>query len=90
MRWTLAVAVLMLVAGGTFGGSAQAQDNQQSGPWCAYFTNGPTNCTFMSFEQCIEAIKGKTGLCNQNAHYAGPTDPSNSNGHRYARRRRSN
>lgn len=69
MRSTLAITVGILIAGL---GSAKAQNNQLNEQWCAYFTGGPTNCGFASFEQCLQAIRGKTGLCDRNPQYVPP------------------
>jgi hypothetical protein len=63
MGSTLAIVGIFLV-GDAPGTQAQAQ--AQSAQWCAYFTGGPTNCGFSAFEECLKAIKGKTGLCSQN------------------------
>ena len=78
---TLAVAVGILVIGGTL--NAKAQNEQKKQAWCAYFTGGPTNCGFATFEQCIEAIKGKTGLCNQNSQYSPAAGSNPSAGRSY-------
>jgi hypothetical protein len=67
---TLAIVGIFLV-GDALGTPAQAQ--AQSAPWCAYFTGGPTNCGFSTFEDCLKAIKGKTGLCSQNPQDATST-----------------
>jgi hypothetical protein len=63
---TLAIVGIFLV-GDALGteAQAQAQAQAQSAQWCAYFTGGPTNCGFSTFEECLQAIKGKTGLCSQ-------------------------
>jgi Protein of unknown function (DUF3551) len=67
MRKILLIAIAVLVVGGLLINSAQAQSDQKIGQWCAYFTGGPTDCEFATFEDCLQAIKGKTGLCVQNA-----------------------
>jgi hypothetical protein len=59
-----------MIAGGILVASdvvsyAQAQDDQQNGQWCAYFSNGITNCGFATLEQCLAEIKGKAGLCDR-------------------------
>jgi hypothetical protein len=59
---TLAIVGILLV-GDALGTPAQAET--PSAQWCAYFTGGPTNCGFSTFEECLQAIKGKTGLCSQ-------------------------
>lgn len=83
---TLAIAIGILIAGGTLS-FAQTQNNQQNGQWCAYFTGGPVNCSFSSLQQCMDAIRGKTALCNQNAQYVPPNSGSaNGREHRSADR----
>jgi hypothetical protein len=62
------------------GPGAQGQNNQQQ--WCAYFTGGPTNCGFATFAQCLEAIHGKTALCQENAQYVPPAGSNSGTGHR--------
>jgi hypothetical protein len=44
-------------------GDAQAQNGAQSNQW-------PTKCEFAAFEQCLQAIWGKTALCDRNPQYA--------------------
>jgi hypothetical protein len=73
MEPTLAIVGIFLVAV-VLGSQAQAQAPAQSTQWCAYFTGGPTNCGFSTFEECLKAIKGKTGLCNQSPQNA-PSPP---------------
>jgi hypothetical protein len=75
MEPTLAIVGIFLVAV-VLGSQAQAQAQApaQSTQWCAYFTGGPTNCGFSTFEECLKAIKGKTGLCNQSPQNA-PSPP---------------
>jgi len=68
----LVIAGGILIAGDAVG-YAQAQTDQRADEWCAYFTGGPTNCGFATFEQCLEAIHGKTGLCDRNPRYAQPS-----------------
>lgn len=83
-------AVATLVALGALACGAHAQGDQQKQQWCAYFTGGPTNCEFATFDDCLQAIKGKTALCVQNAQYVTPVDQSGSSGkgrrHRAAQR----
>ena len=61
----LLIALASLVVGAVLANSVQAQSGQQQ--WCAYFSGGPTNCSFATFEDCLQTIKGKTALCVQNA-----------------------
>ena len=53
------------------GARAQHDQEQHAEQWCAYFSGGPTNCAFATFAQCLEAIRGKTALCQQNIPPAG-------------------
>jgi hypothetical protein len=64
MGWSLATSFVMIVFVAVLTTSAQAQNDQQQ--WCAYFTGGPTNCGFTTLAQCLEAIRGKTALCERN------------------------
>jgi hypothetical protein len=72
----ISIGIFILVA--LISAGAQAQNDQQ--PWCAYFTGGPTNCGFTTFAQCLEAIRGKTGLCQQNAQYIPPAQSNSGAG----------
>jgi hypothetical protein len=82
MLVTLAIAVGVLVIGGLLTAGAQAQSN----PWCAYFSQGPTNCGFTTFDDCIKAIQGKTGLCDHNAQYLAPAGSNSSSANTRPRR----
>jgi len=47
-------------------------------PWCAQYSGGEEggarNCGFVSFEQCMETIRGMGGFCEHNLFYEGPTE----------------
>jgi len=46
-------------------------------PWCAQYggnDDGGRNCGFVSFEQCMETIRGMGGFCERNLFYTGPTE----------------
>lgn len=77
-RTLLLISVGVLVFVAAPGTGAQAQNAQQQ--WCAYFTAGPTNCGFATFAQCLEAIHGKTALCQQNAQYVPPAGSNSGTG----------
>jgi hypothetical protein len=81
----LLTAVASFVVGSALASSAQAQSGQQNVQWCAYFTGGSTNCSFSTFEDCLQTIKGKTALCVQNAQNAPPpnSNASTGNGRRH-------
>ena len=44
-------------------------------PWCAQYAGGNSgggrNCGFVSYEQCMETIRGMGGFCEQNLFYRG-------------------
>jgi len=52
-----------------FGTSTSAQNY----PWCAYYggadSGGASNCGFVTFEQCLETLRGMGGFCNRNTQY---------------------
>lgn len=75
----LRISVGILIVATVFGTGAQAQNDQQQ--WCAYFSGGPTNCSFTTFAQCLEAIHGKTALCQQNAQYVPPAGSNSGTAH---------
>lgn len=66
--FVFAAGALALVA--TPGSPAQAQNY----PWCALYTmaDGPRNCGFVSFEQCMENVRGMGGFCMANNTYHPP------------------
>lgn len=44
--------------------------------WCAQYSgmdgDGGRNCGFVTFEQCMETIRGMGGYCEPNQFYTGP------------------
>jgi hypothetical protein len=44
--------------------------------WCAvyfgYRGDGGTNCGFVTYKQCMDAISGVGGYCTENQFYTGP------------------
>lgn len=85
MGTTWATTLAIIVVADVIGTSAQAQNNQQSDQWCAYFTGGPTQCEFATFAQCLQAIKGKTGLCERQQQSVTPATPAPSSPNRHRR-----
>lgn len=65
MGCRLAIAISVMAVGGALSTGSRAQ-------WCAYFSGGPTDCRFSNLEQCIEAIRGKAGLCDRHPQYEPP------------------
>jgi len=68
------VGILAATAG--LGTRAEAQNY----PWCAYYGGGMgggggRNCGFISFEQCLETVRGMGGFCNRNTLYEPPPGP---------------
>ena len=46
-------------------------------PWCAQYSgdsDGGRNSGFVSFEQCMETVRGIGGFCERNLFYPGPAE----------------
>jgi hypothetical protein len=47
-------------------------------PWCAQYNGedggGGRNCGFVSWEQCMETVRGMGGDCERNLFYKDPTE----------------
>jgi uncharacterized protein DUF3551 len=69
MRY-LSVLGIAIAALSTGIGCAQAQNY----PWCAQYDKGDDglNCGFISFQQCLEDVRGIGGFCEQNNTYKPP------------------
>jgi Protein of unknown function (DUF3551) len=53
----------------------------QNYPWCAQygaFPSAPTNCGFVTFQQCLDTISGIGGFCVRNNMYQPPPGPHTS------------
>jgi hypothetical protein len=53
----------------------------QNYPWCAQYggtPSGPTNCGFVTFQQCLDTISGIGGFCVRNNMYQPPPGPHTS------------
>ena len=48
-------------------------------PWCAQYSSedgdGGKNCGFVSWEQCMQTVRGIGGDCVRNLFYEGPARP---------------
>ncbi len=47
----------------------------QNYPWCAQYgptPSAPTNCGFVTFQQCLDTISGIGGFCVRNNFYQPP------------------
>ncbi len=74
MRWIrqglMALAAMMVMAV-----LAPSPGRAVEYPWCAVFggdMQGASNCGFVSFEQCLQYIRGIGGFCERNQFYTGP------------------
>jgi hypothetical protein len=50
----------------------------QNYPWCAQYgasPSAPTNCGFVTFQQCLDTISGIGGFCVRNNMYQPPPGP---------------
>ena len=46
-------------------------------PWCAQYGGeggGGRNCGFVSYEQCMETVRGMGGFCERNLFYTGAAE----------------
>jgi hypothetical protein len=53
----------------------------QNYPWCAQYgasPSAPTNCGFVTFQQCLDTISGIGGFCVRNNLYELPPGPHTS------------
>ena len=74
--------LLLLVLGILIGAVSFAMhaDAQSNYPWCAVYGNGfgGTNCGFVSFNQCMDTVRGIGGFCQLNNWYQPPATPRTS------------
>jgi len=68
---TSVLALAALVAGL----SATPASAAISYPWCTRYANTAGECSFNTFEQCLETLSGIGGVCTANPGYAGPGAP---------------
>jgi len=71
--------ILLLTLGLAIATSAGVtRAHAQNYPWCADYSGsmaGSSNCGFVSFEQCMETVRGMGGFCNRNTQYVPPPGP---------------
>jgi len=57
-------------------------------PWCARYSTTGGECSFDTFQQCLETLSGIGGVCIDNPSYPGPESPhAQSSPRRHAPRR---
>ena len=50
----------------------------QNYPWCAYYSGGMgggENCGWVTFQQCLDTVRGNGGFCEPNTQYQPPPGP---------------
>jgi hypothetical protein len=62
----LVLSVLVLTAG------IERRAAAQNYPWCANYSKGALNCSFVTYEQCMADVSGIGGFCEQNNTYKPP------------------
>ena len=62
--------VAVIVPG--LGASALPAAAAPSYPWCAVYSNTSGDCSFNTFQQCLETLSGIGGDCIDNPRYTGP------------------
>jgi hypothetical protein len=78
--FTAAAAAILLIGG-------ENAANAQNYPWCAQYGwrgDGPRNCGFVSWQQCMATVQGIGGYCERNAMYV-PNQPTRSRKSRRSR-----
>jgi len=76
MRVISAIILTLAVVAGTsaFTPAARAEPYK----WCAQYSGGKSgggrNCGFVSYEQCMQTVRGMGGFCERNAFYTGPEE----------------
>jgi hypothetical protein len=67
MRYLIAAAALLLAMAFDADTGAHAALYK----WCAYYTNGGTNCGFPTRWACQASVSGAGGLCSINPRWRG-------------------
>src|SRR5580658_6607262 len=65
------IAIAIIAATSAMTMRAEAQDY----PWCAQYSGdfgGTMNCGFVSFNQCMDTVRGMGGFCIENNTYQPP------------------
>jgi Protein of unknown function (DUF3551) len=57
----------LAAATATMAFSAVPAAAEQTYPWCAQYEENGTNCGFTTLKQCMGALSGNGGLCEQNS-----------------------
>jgi hypothetical protein len=74
-RMALAIGVLVAAASLTTPHAAQAQ-SRRIPPWCAFMGGDfGYDCSFYTFEQCMETARGLGNYCVRNPYLAGADRP---------------
>jgi hypothetical protein len=71
LSWIVLGAVIAAAAWAAAGTRAEAQNY----PWCAQYSGdfgGAENCGFVSFDQCMDTVRGMGGFCVENNMYHAP------------------
>jgi len=63
MRILMLTGCALMIAGISSPFAAKAADYH---PWCSQSSQGSPSCSFDSWEQCSDVIRGLTGICVQN------------------------
>ncbi|HEX5211060.1 MAG TPA: DUF3551 domain-containing protein [Pseudolabrys sp.] len=67
-------ALAVVASTNAFAPAAQAEPYR----WCAQYGSGrgggARNCGFVTWEQCMQTIRGMGGFCEHNLFYTGPEE----------------
>jgi Protein of unknown function (DUF3551) len=69
---------LLMLASSIMAAAIATPAKAQDYPWCEYLSGGmggSTNCGFVSWEQCMESVRGNGSDCRINTQYTPPAGP---------------
>jgi Protein of unknown function (DUF3551) len=73
MRAGLLVGAALFAGVGPISGSMpKAAAAAPTYPWCARYANTSGDCSFDTFQQCLDTLSGIGGVCQENPSYNGP------------------
>lgn len=65
---------LLTLAALILGASAMPAAAAPTYPWCARYSSSAGECSFDTFQQCLETLSGIGGVCQRNPGYSESSD----------------
>jgi hypothetical protein len=68
------LALSFLIAAAALAGGIPASHAQSPYNWCGVYSSGfgAPSCSYNSYQQCVETMRGLGGFCTQTPAYRGP------------------